>query len=117
MLTKQVVLLQGDRITEFGSEDQIKIPQGAQVIDLSQATVLPGLIDAHTHVYDSLSNGERVTTSREAWTLIAMKEAQVNLRAGFTTVRDAGTHGEGYGDVDIRNAINRGLFDGPRMQV
>jgi imidazolonepropionase-like amidohydrolase len=117
MLTKQVVLLQGDRITEVGSEDQIKIPQGAQVIDLSQATVLPGLIDAHTHVYDSLSNGERVTTSREAWTLIAMKEAQVNLRAGFTTVRDAGTHGEGYGDVDIRNAINRGLFDGPRMQV
>ena len=117
MLAKQVVLLQGDRITEVGSEDQVKIPQGAQVIDLSQATVMPGLIDAHTHIYDSLSNGQRVTTSKEAWTLIAMKEAGVDLRAGFTTVRDCGTHGEGYGDVDIRNAINRGLFDGPRMQV
>jgi imidazolonepropionase-like amidohydrolase len=117
MLAKQVVLLQGERITDVGPEDQIKIPQGAQVIDLSQATVLPGLIDAHTHIYDSLSNGQRVTTTREAWTLIAMKEAQVDLRAGFTTARDCGSHGEGYGDVDVRNAINRGLFDGPRMQV
>ncbi len=117
MLTRQVVLLQGERITDVGPEDQIKIPQGARVIDLSQATVLPGLIDAHTHMYDSLSNGQRVTTSKEAWTLSAMSELQVDLRAGFTSARDCGTHGEGYGDVDVRNAINRGLFDGPRMQV
>jgi imidazolonepropionase-like amidohydrolase len=117
MLAKQVLLLQGDRIIEVGSEDQVKIPQGAKVIDLSQATVMPGLVDAHTHVFDTLSSGQRVTTSREAWTLIAMREAQVDLRAGFTTVRDCGTHGEGYGDVDVRDAINHGLFDGPRMQV
>src|SRR3981081_3150066 len=116
-LTKQVVLIQGERITEVGSEDQIKIPQGARVIDLSQATVLPGLIDGHSHVFDSLSSGQRVNTTNEAWALSAMKEAQTDLRAGFTTMRDCGTHGEGYGDVDIRNAINRGLFDGPRMQV
>ena len=114
MLAKQVVLLTGDRITEVGPEDQVKIPQGAKVIDLSSATVMPGLIDAHTHVFDSLSNGQRVTTSKEAWTLIAMKEAQTDLRAGFTTTRDCGTHGEGYGDVDVRNAINRGMFDGPQ---
>ena len=116
-LSRQVVLVQGERITEVGSEDQIKIPAGARVIDLSQATVLPGLIDGHSHVFDSLSNGQRVTTTNEAWALSAMKEAQTDLRAGFTTMRDCGTHGEGYGDVDIRNAINRGLFDGPRMQV
>jgi imidazolonepropionase-like amidohydrolase len=114
---RQVVLIQGDRIIGAGSEDQVKIPEGAQVIDLGQATILPGLIDGHSHIFDSLSNGQRVTTTNEAWTLLALKEAQTDLRAGFTTMRDCGTHGEGYGDVDVRDAINRGLFDGPRLQV
>ena len=115
--TKQVVIIQGERIVEVGPENQVKIPAGARVIDLSQATVLPGLIDGHSHVFDSLSNGERVTTTNEAWTISAMHEAHTDLLAGFTTMRDCGTHGEGYGDVDIRNAINQGLFDRPRMQV
>src|ERR1700680_2009089 len=117
MLTNQVVLIDGEKITEVGAADRVQIPAGAPVIDLSQATVLPGLIDAHTHVYSSLSNGARVTTTKEAWTLMAIGNVQTTLRAGFTTVRDVGTHGEGYGDVDVRNAINRGLFEGPRMQV
>jgi len=117
LLTNQVVLIQGDRITDVGPEDRVKIPDGAQTIDLSQATVMPGLIDAHTHVFDSLSNGARVTTSKEAWTISAVKEAQTDLRAGYTAARDMGTHGEGYGDVDIRNAINKGIIEGPRMQV
>jgi imidazolonepropionase-like amidohydrolase len=117
LLTRQVLLIQGDRISEVGPEDQLKIPAGAQVIDLSQATVLPGLIDGHTHIYDSLSSGGRVNTTNEAWTILALKEAQVDLRAGFTSARDMGTHGEGYGDVDVRDAINKGLFEGPRMQV
>jgi imidazolonepropionase-like amidohydrolase len=117
MLTNQVVLIDGERITDVGAADRLQIPSGAQVIDLSQATVLPGLIDAHTHVYSSLSSGARVNMSKEAWTLMAMGNALVTLRAGFTTARDMGTHGEGYGDVDLRNAINRGIFDGPRMQV
>src|SRR4051794_15999188 len=69
LLLKQVVLLQGDRITDVGPEDQIKIPAGAQVFDLSQATVLPGLIDGHSHVYDSFSPGVRATTTNEAWTI------------------------------------------------
>jgi len=117
MLANQVVLIDGEKITDVGPADKVQIPAGVQVIDLSQATVLPGLIDAHTHVYSSLSNGARVTTTKEAWTLMAVGNAQTTLRAGFTTVRDVGTHGEGYGDVDVRNAINRGIFEGPRMQV
>ena len=117
MLTNQVVLIDGEKITDVGPADRVQIPAGVQVIDLSQATVLPGLIDAHTHVYSSLSSGARVNTTKEAWTLMAIGNAQTTLRAGFTTVRDVGTHGEGYGDVDMRNAINRGIFEGPRMQV
>src|SRR6267154_6233380 len=117
MLANQVVLIDGEKITDVGPADRVPIAAGVQVIDLSQATVLPGLIDAHTHVYSSLSNGARVNTTREAWTLMAVGNAQTTLRAGFTTVRDVGTHGEGYGDVDVRNAINRGIFEGPRMKV
>lgn len=117
MLANQVVLVSGEKITEVGAADRVQIPAGAQIIDLSQATVMPGFVDAHTHVYSSLSNAARVTTTKEAWTLMAIENALTTLRAGFTSARDVGTHGEGYGDVDIRNAINRGIVDGPRMQV
>ncbi|MGH9679111.1 MAG: amidohydrolase family protein, partial [Candidatus Acidiferrales bacterium] len=117
MLNKQVVLIQGERISEVGPEDQVKIPEGAQVIDLSQATVLPGLVDAHTHMYESLSAGQRVNTSKEAWTILAVRDVRTDLLAGFTTARDCATHGEGYGDVDVRNSINKGYIEGPRFQV
>jgi imidazolonepropionase-like amidohydrolase len=116
-LNKQVVLIQGERIVEVGPEDQVKIPAGAQVIDLSSASVMPGLVDAHTHMYESLTPGQRVATTKEAWTILAVKDASIDLRAGFTSARDCATHGEGYGDVDIRNAINKGIIEGPRMQV
>src|SRR6058998_126540 len=113
MLTRQVVLLQGERITDVGPEAQVKIPAGAQVIDLSQSTVLPGLIDAHTHMFNTPKPG----MSRETSTLIAISNLQSDLRAGFTAARDMSSHGNGYADVDIRNAINEGRIDGPRYQV
>jgi imidazolonepropionase-like amidohydrolase len=111
MLSRQVILITGDRITEVGP--QVKIPAGAQVIDLSQATVLPGLIDAHTHMFNN--RGPKGTA--EASMLIAVQNAQADLRAGFTTARDMSSHGNGYGDVDMRDAINLGRLEGPRYQV
>jgi len=113
MLTSQVVILSGDRITEVGPQAQVKIPAGAQVIDLSQATVLPGLIDAHTHMFNT--RGPKGTT--ESSMLIAVQNVQNDLRAGFTAARDMSTHGNGYGDIAIRDAINQGRIDGPRYQV
>jgi imidazolonepropionase-like amidohydrolase len=113
MLAKQVVLVSGDRITAVGPEGQVKIPAGAQVIDLRSATVLPGLIDAHTHMF----NTRKPSGTTEDYMLIGVQNAQFELRAGFTTARDMTSHGNGYGDVAIRNAINEGRIDGPRYQV
>jgi hypothetical protein len=77
MLTKQAVILSGDRITEVGPEAQVRIPAGAQVIDLGQATVLPGLIDAHEHMFNDRKRGE----TTEGGLLIAVQNAQADLRA------------------------------------
>jgi imidazolonepropionase-like amidohydrolase len=117
MLSNQVIVIEGDKISDVGPADRVQIPAGAQVIDLSQDTVLPGLIDGHTHIYSNLNPAARVSTSKEAWTILAVQDALATLHAGFTAARDVGTHGEGYGDVAVRDAINRGLIDGPRMQV
>jgi len=108
LLTNQIVLVRGDRIIDVGPS--AAIPADARVIDLSGATVLPGMIDAHVHVYpaDDLSEATR--------TIVAVANAQADLAAGFTTVLDMDSRG-GYGTVDLRNAINRGVVLGPRMQV
>jgi imidazolonepropionase-like amidohydrolase len=122
----QVILIEGEKISAVGPADKVQIPPGAQVIDLSNATVLPGLIDGHTHVFgfglDGIKPGgppfaSPINDSREYRTLLALANAQKDLRAGFTTLRDLMSHGGGYADVDIKRAINRGYFQGPRMQV
>jgi len=126
ILENQIVLVEGERISSVGSADQVQIPAGAQVIDLSKATVLPGLIDGHTHVFgfglDGIKPGgppfaSPINDTREYRTLLALANAQKDLRAGFTTLRDLMSHGGGYADVDIKRAINGGYFQGPRMQV
>lgn len=126
MLENQVILTDGERISAVGSADRVQVPAGARVIDLSKATVLPGLIDGHTHVFgfglDGIKPGgppfaSPINDSREYRTLLALANAQKDLRAGFTTLRDLMSHGGGYADVDIKRAIDRSYFQGPRMQV
>jgi imidazolonepropionase-like amidohydrolase len=80
MLTAQVVVVSGERITEVGPAGRVPIPAGAVVIDLSGATVLPGLIDAHTHMFDT----RKPNGTTEDYMLIAVQNAQLDLRAGFT---------------------------------
>src|SRR5262245_15256227 len=113
MLTNQTILITGDRISAVGPSTTVPVPQGASVVNLNRATVLPGLIDAHTHMF----NTRRPDMSTEKAMLIAVQNAQADLRAGFTTARDMSSHGNGYADIDIRDAINQGRFDGPRYQV
>lgn len=113
MLVKQMILVQGERITEVGPESQVKAPAGAAIIDLSDATVVPGLIDAHTHMFNTPEKG----TTRERATIIAVNNLQADLRAGFTAARDMSSHTNGYADVAMRDAINQGDLEGPRFQV
>jgi imidazolonepropionase-like amidohydrolase len=114
VLTKQVVVILGERITDVGPEGRIAIPAGVRVIDLSRATVMPGFIDGHSHVFESAP--EKGQTQLDV-AFIAAASAEDCLLAGFTTMRDAGSHGNGNADVAVRDAINRGEIIGPRLSV
>jgi imidazolonepropionase-like amidohydrolase len=116
-LTGQAIVIEGDKIVSVGPASGAKPPADAQIIDLPNATVLPGLIDAHTHLtFDVNSVGYAslgISVPREA--LIGAKNARVTLLAGFTAVRNVGA--SGYSDVALRDAINDGDVPGPRMLV
>ena len=107
MLNNQVVLIKGDRISDVGPG--LQIPPDARVVDLSSATVLPGLIDTHVHV----NTGGDTPAQR---VLIALANAQTDLEAGFTTVLDMDSRG-GFNTVDLRDLINKGLVQGPHREA
>ena len=107
LVPNQTILIRGEHIAEVGAS--VQIPREARIIDLTNETVLPGMIDAHVHVN---TGGE--TPAQRAITALA--NAQTDLQAGFTTVLDMDSRG-GFNTVDLRDAINSGLVTGPRMQV
>jgi imidazolonepropionase-like amidohydrolase len=107
LVPNQTILIRGEHIAEVGAS--VQIPREARIIDLTNATVLPGMIDAHVHV-----NTGGDTPAQRAITALA--NAQTDLQAGFTTVLDMDSRG-GFNTVDLRDAINSGLVMGPRMQV
>ncbi|HXZ27865.1 MAG TPA: amidohydrolase family protein [Terriglobales bacterium] len=115
-LTRQAIVIQGERIVSVGPEAQAKVPAGATVIELPNATVLPGLIDAHTHLtFDPVFGYEMLGISIPREALTGAKNARLTLEAGFTTVRNVGARG--YTDIALRDAINAGDVPGPRMDA
>jgi imidazolonepropionase-like amidohydrolase len=114
MLTSQTIVIQDDKITRVGAD--ARVPADATVIDLPNATVLPGLIDAHTHITFNQNFGYSalgISVPRE--TLTGARNAKITLDAGFTTIRNVGANG--YSDVALRDAVNAGDVPGPRMLV
>jgi imidazolonepropionase-like amidohydrolase len=111
------VLVQGDKIAEAGAS--VKHPAGAETIDLGDKTLLPGLIDAHIHLFlhPGAEDLQTVVESVPQRTIIAVLAARDDLMAGFTAERDMGTEGAGSADTAVRNAIDQGLVPGPRLRV
>jgi imidazolonepropionase-like amidohydrolase len=117
-----VVLVQGERIASVGSPVKVQLPAGARVIDLPAATVLPGLMDLHSHLFlhpysETLWDDQVLKEPVDYRTIQAARHAKATLLAGFTTLRDLGTEGAGYADLSVKRAIGEGLIPGPRLFV
>jgi imidazolonepropionase-like amidohydrolase len=111
------ILVQGERIAEIGPI--VSRPAGAEIVDLGDRTLMPGLIDVHVHLFLHVG-AEDMQTIKESVperTLIAIGAAKADLMAGFTAERDMGTEGAGSADTAVRNAINKGMFPGPRLRI
>ena len=120
----QVIVIRGNKIDSVSDAANAKIPDAANVIDLSRYTVLPGLIDSHTHIFlqgeDPAQGGYDVNILKYPLAYRAARatvSARRALEQGFTTLRDVETEGAGYGDVGIKQAINEGHIPGPRLYV
>jgi imidazolonepropionase-like amidohydrolase len=117
-----VVLTRGKRIVAVGPAASVPPPAQTQIIDLPDSTLLPGLMDAHSHLFlhpynETLWNDQVLKEPVPYRTLRAARQARATLLAGFTTLRDLGTEGADYADVSLRDAIADGLIDGPRLLV
>src|SRR5881628_3862369 len=117
-----VVVVRGEKIDAAGPATSVRIPAGAESIDLPGLTLMPGLIDAHSHVllhpYSETPWNDQVAHEALALRIArATNHLRSTLRAGFTTIRDLGTEGAGYADVGLREAVGQGIIPGPRMLV
>jgi imidazolonepropionase-like amidohydrolase len=120
--TGWVVLIEGDEIKAVGPKASVTTPPDAERISLPGMTVLPGLMDLHSHLllhpYNEKLWDDQVLTEPPAYrTVVATKHAEATLMAGFTTLRDLGTEGAGFADVALKRAINEGVIPGPRLWV
>lgn len=117
ILTPGEVLVEGERIVEAGSS--VARPPSAEIIDLGDRTLLPGLIDAHVHLFlhPGAEDLQTVQESVPQRLILAILAARADLMAGFTAERDLGTEGAGSADTALRNAIDRGLIPGPRLRI
>lgn len=116
------VLVEGNKIQAVGSKNELKPPANTQIIDLQGTTLLPGLIEGHSHIllhpYNEVSWNDQVLTESQAERVVrATVHARNTLMAGFTTIRDLGSEGADYADVGIKTAIEKGIIPGPRMLV
>src|SRR5271169_5297722 len=117
IITPGEVLVSGDRILEAGTS--VTHPAGAEIIDLGDRTLMPGLIDAHVHLFlhPGAEDLQTVQESVPQRTIGAILAAKDDLMAGFTAERDMGTEGTGSADTAVRNAIDKGLVPGPRLRI
>ncbi len=111
------IIVEDERIAEVGAS--VRHPQGAEVVNLGESTLMPGLIDAHVHLFlhPGAEDLQTVEESVPQRTITATLAARDDLMAGFTAERDMGTEGAGSADTAVRNAINRGEIPGPRMRI
>jgi imidazolonepropionase-like amidohydrolase len=124
-LENAALWIEGERIKEIGAPAEITAhaPKDSKVIDLGRATLLPGLVDCHTHIMARTTEAEDgyildlATKSQAFRALEGAYDARITLEAGYTTIRDVENEGSGYADVALRDVINQGLAMGPRMQV
>ncbi len=117
-----IVVVRGQTIEAAGPAGEVKVPEDARVIDLPGTTLLPGLIDAHTHVLlhpynEALWDDQVLKEALALWVCRATNHLRSTLLSGFTTIRDLGTEGAGYADVGLKQAVDQGIVPGPRMLV
>jgi len=116
------VVVEGDRIASVGPASAVSAPPGAEVVELPGTTLLPGLMDLHSHLFlhpysERLWNDQVLEEPVAYRTIEAVQHAAATLEAGFTVLRDLGTEGAGYSDLSVKRAIEEGMIPGPRLQV